>query len=252
MKNKYLIPNLNQTEEARELKSEIPSWEDFARNYNYDENITKSYVAEWEEWAIMNGYGPGWGEWISKFAITTAVGIILGPAAIPAGAAVWGASAGLEKLAESRGDEEVKKVFGFISDCGRDVFIGGAAGATVGRLVEAGGASLGSSAVKGVSSSVSKTTDRVVGKIAGEIAAREIAKGGTKETCVAIAREITKKAAKNSGRIVSEIGKEIGASLANLTYQLIELGFTAKEAAEHISHIKKGIEYKKGCSVCES
>ncbi|CAG8581213.1 5070_t:CDS:1, partial [Dentiscutata heterogama] len=63
----------------------------------------------------------GFWEFVSKVVITTTVGIILGPAAIPVGAAVWGTS---EIIKQNSDNKDVRGVFGFISDCGRETFTG--------------------------------------------------------------------------------------------------------------------------------
>jgi len=53
MVNENLIPKF---EEIREIKNEIPTYEEFLRNYEYDENITNSYHLENQ--AQEKGYGP--------------------------------------------------------------------------------------------------------------------------------------------------------------------------------------------------
>jgi len=58
--------------------------------------------------------------------------------------------------------------------------------------------------------------------------------------------------AKSSGKIISEIGKEVGTLAGKLTYELVSLGFTLREAEEHVDHTREGIEYKIGCKVCEA
>ncbi|CAG8477012.1 4373_t:CDS:2 [Dentiscutata erythropus] len=67
----------------------------------------------------------GFWEFVSKIVITTTAGIILGPAAIPVGAAVWGTS---EIIKQNSENKDVRGVFGFISDCGRETFTGEALG----------------------------------------------------------------------------------------------------------------------------
>ena len=58
--------------------------------------------------------------------------------------------------------------------------------------------------------------------------------------------------AKSSGKIVSEIGKEIGTLVGKLTYELVSLGFTLREVEEHVDHTREDIEYKMGYKVCEA
>jgi len=48
--------NIPPIEEVREIKSEIPSYEEFLRNYKMDERVSASYWAENETKA--RGYGP--------------------------------------------------------------------------------------------------------------------------------------------------------------------------------------------------
>jgi hypothetical protein len=56
--NPYLIPkeNLPKTEEVRYLNTEIPSYEEFMKTYDYDEALMASYEAEIN--AQERGYGP--------------------------------------------------------------------------------------------------------------------------------------------------------------------------------------------------
>lgn len=56
--NNNLIPkeNYKKVEEVREIKNEIPSYEEFMDTYKYDENITNSY--QLENQAQEKGYGP--------------------------------------------------------------------------------------------------------------------------------------------------------------------------------------------------
>ena len=69
--------------------------------------------------------GPGFLSWAAKVAITTGAGIVLGPAAIPVGAVVWG---GGEYIKSNADDCEVREAFGFVSDCGKGTFTGGCLG----------------------------------------------------------------------------------------------------------------------------
>lgn len=66
-----------------------------------------------------------------KIAVTAVAGPLLGPAVIPIGALAWSGSRAIEEACD---DDDVKKVFGFIGDCGRDSFTGGAVGAVGGAL----------------------------------------------------------------------------------------------------------------------
>ena len=60
--------------------------------------------------ALMQMYGPGWGEWVAKTAIVVGGGFVLGP--IPA-MVVGGVTAGGAKIAESVVDDsDAKKVLG--------------------------------------------------------------------------------------------------------------------------------------------
>jgi len=196
--------------------------------------------------ALMQMYGPGWGEWAAKFAITTTAGIVLGPAAIPVGAAVWGGS----KIAEECFDnEEDKKVFRFISDCSGSVAIGG----VVGGAVEAVGGVVGAASFKGAAGVAARNTDKVVGKAVGQWAAEEIAKGGSKAAYSAFARETTRIMAENSGRMITEVGREVGKAGFGAIETLISSGLIpAWEAKIHVEHVEKGINYKRGCPVCDA
>lgn len=55
-KNPYLIESKKPVEIVQELKSEIPSFEEFMNNYESDENIANSYCLENQNQA--KGYGP--------------------------------------------------------------------------------------------------------------------------------------------------------------------------------------------------
>jgi hypothetical protein len=146
--NPYLIKeNYKQVEEVREIenkelitpeeqaklvdklvKNEIPSYEEFMKTYQEDEGAVDNYYYEIDSYGdirIVRCYGPGFGSWITKVAITTTAGILLGPAAIPVGAAVWGGSRIAEECCDNEND---RKVFSFISDIGRDTLTGGAIG----------------------------------------------------------------------------------------------------------------------------
>jgi len=125
--NPYYIPkeNIIKTEEVRYLNTEIPSYEEFMKTYDYDEALMASYEAEYEALRQIYGYGPGFGEWLLKVAIVTVAGPILGPAAIPIGAAVWGTS---ELIVNNTDDESLKTVFGHVSDVGKGTFTGGCLG----------------------------------------------------------------------------------------------------------------------------
>jgi len=65
-------------------------------------------------------------------------------------------------------DSDTKKIFECLTDCGKDVMIGGIAGATVGHLMEVGCATLGSATAESTTKAISKATDKTVGKIAGD------------------------------------------------------------------------------------
>jgi hypothetical protein len=53
MVNENLIPKV---EEIHEIKNEIPSYEEFTKNYKSDELVSESYQTELE--AQIRGYGP--------------------------------------------------------------------------------------------------------------------------------------------------------------------------------------------------
>lgn len=125
MVNENLIP---KTETVYELKNETPSFEEFMKTYESDKGVDDSYCYEIDSYGdirVIRPYGPGFWSWASKVAITTTAGIVLGPAAIPVGAAVWGGSKIAEECCD---DEDAKKVFGYIADCGSGTFTGGVVG----------------------------------------------------------------------------------------------------------------------------
>jgi len=149
----YIKENLAQIQEVREIEEkELMMPEQQAKITNYfkerqDLIIKKSklspaarskiiqrhganYLSERafnNDIALMEMYGPGWGEWVAKTAIVVGGGFVLGP--IPA-MVVGGITAGGAKIAESVVDDsDAKKVFGFVADCGTGIATGGVVGA---------------------------------------------------------------------------------------------------------------------------
>lgn len=58
-KNLYLMENKKPVELVQELKSEIPTYEEFIRNYESDDLVSVSYVNEFNANAELGkGYGP--------------------------------------------------------------------------------------------------------------------------------------------------------------------------------------------------
>ena len=61
-KNIYLIKeNYKKTEEIREIKSEIPTYEEFVKNYRVDQKVNESYENEIESYSdigVNKGFGP--------------------------------------------------------------------------------------------------------------------------------------------------------------------------------------------------
>src|SRR6185437_451353 len=70
----------------------------------------------------------GFWSFIGKTVATVATGVVLGPAAIPVGAAVWATN---KVVQETCDDEDVKKVFGTIGDIGGGVALGAVGGEIV-------------------------------------------------------------------------------------------------------------------------
>jgi len=63
MTKNNLIPkeNYKQVEEVREIESEIPTYEEFLKNYQADQEVSKSYENELNSYSdigINKGYGP--------------------------------------------------------------------------------------------------------------------------------------------------------------------------------------------------
>src|SRR5690349_13643491 len=56
-KNPYLIENKKPVEIVYELKNQVPSYEDFIRNYKNNEKISKNYELEIDVYE-KKGYGP--------------------------------------------------------------------------------------------------------------------------------------------------------------------------------------------------
>jgi len=128
--NPYYIPKLPETATISYFDESEWNKDLTPEELKQQEALEASYIAEWEEWGKIAGYGPGFGSWLAKVAIVTVAGPILGPAAIPVGLAVWGggkvAAVVADEVFES---EDAKKVFEFVSDCGVGTFTGGVIGA---------------------------------------------------------------------------------------------------------------------------
>ena len=73
----------------------------------------------------------GFWEFVGKTVATVATGVVLGPAAIPVGAAVWGAN---KIVQETCDDEDFKKFFGTIGDIGGGAALGAVGGEIVNGL----------------------------------------------------------------------------------------------------------------------
>ncbi|CAG8801116.1 7195_t:CDS:2, partial [Racocetra fulgida] len=92
--------------------------------------------------------------------LNTAADAVLGSAAIPVGATIWGVSKGIQELCD---DEDIKKIFKFSADCGRVMFTGGVINVVIREIRNKEMGKPPNSAVK--------TTDKVIDKIAGNFVA---------------------------------------------------------------------------------
>jgi len=171
--------------------------------------------------ALMEMYGPGWGEWILKTTIVVGGSFVLGP--IPA-IVVGGATAGAATIAESVVDDpDAKKVFGFISDVGKDIAVGGA----VGGLVQGVGGVLAAD-LGGAGSNVGRSAAIKALKTTGDIA---------------VARsEYLFAASKHGAKVVGDIDKWF--SLCK------DLVVATDEAEKHLEHVRDGYSYRSWCKVC--
>jgi len=142
--NPYLIPkeNIVKTEEVRYLNNEIPTYEEFLKNYKVDERIKDSYEAEYQD-KLLHGpqYGPGneTSKEVVKFGIKTVGGIGLGaviaatgPFAIPFGALAVAEGYCLKKAAETSDNEVVREAVGLVGDTVMGGGVSGTASAVVG------------------------------------------------------------------------------------------------------------------------
>lgn len=129
MVNENIIPKTETVYELKERNYEIKTSKlSLAARSKIIKKHGSDYLSERafiNDIALMEMYGPGFWSWAGKVAITTTAGIVLGPAAIPVGAAVWGGSKIAEECCD---DEDAKKVFGYIADCGSGTFTGGVVG----------------------------------------------------------------------------------------------------------------------------
>ena len=223
--NPYLIPKENQikTEEIRYLNTEIPSYEEFMKTYDYDEALMASYEAEYEALRQIYGYGPGFGEWLLKTTIVVGGGFVLGP--IPA-MVIGGVSAGGSQIiVNNTDDDSLKKVFGFVSDCGVGIATGGA----IGGLVQVTGGVLAAD-LGGAGSNVGRTAAIKALKATGDIA--------TSRADYLIA------ASRHGMKVVGDIDKWF--SLCK------DLGIATNEAEKHLQHVREGHDYKSWCKVCNA
>lgn len=248
--NPYLIENKVKTEEVRYLDEQKLPKIDFAysqlpqganvsyffpeepRNLTPEQQriqdlIEAAYRGEAEALSEIASYGPGFWSWASKVVITTTAGIVLGPAAIPVGAAVWGTSKGLEKLAELDGDEDAKKVFGYIGDCGKGTLIGGG----VGLAANHAGALLGMSEATSLGSNVASSA----------------ARRATTEYFVLDGVKIFADVERARILALGRHGVEIGGQIEFWTSK----GFEGFQAIKHIFHKLDGVNYVSGCAICE-
>jgi len=185
---------------------------------------------------------------IAECGKDVAIGGVTGGAA-SAGASVAAtvcASAGagtvITKIARDNiEDEGAKKVLGFVSDCSFDLALGVMAGG-VGKKF--GGPS-GKELFRETAEQAGKNADKVVGKAIGQWASEKIAKGGSKEVYSELARAITKDTTKRVQREILNLGKEVGTIIVEESIAPVY------ELAMHEKHILAGINYKKGCAICE-
>ncbi|CFW93215.1 protein of unknown function [endosymbiont DhMRE of Dentiscutata heterogama] len=95
--NPYLTESKKLIELVQELKNEykVPSFEEFAKDYESDEVINGSYENEirgYGDISVVKSYGPGnsqsaedTAKYVGKQAISKTAGALLGPAALPIG-----------------------------------------------------------------------------------------------------------------------------------------------------------------------
>jgi hypothetical protein len=258
-KNNMYLPkeNLARVEEIREIENKeliTPEWQeqiinDYKERWGLINNksklspaarskIIKRYGADYlserafdHDIALMQMYGPGWGEWIAKTAIVVGGGFVLGP--IPA-MVVGGVTAGVAKAGESLSDHpDDKKIFKFIGDCGGGIATGGA----IGAAAEVGGALIGAGGeMAGLSSN----------------AANAAARRAAKEFFVVDGIKVFADAGK--ARVIAAAGQGIkmGGRVEKVISFLKDAGFAAWEAEEHVDHVKNGYDYKSWCKVCNA
>ena len=234
IENKELITPEGQEKVVDKLvKNEIPSYEEFIKTYQEDEEAVDNYYYEIDSYGdirIIRPYGPGWGEWVLKTTIVVGGGFVLGP--VPA-MVVGGLTAGAAKVAEEVVDNsDDKKVFRFIGDCGGGIATGGAIGAVAqgaGALLGAGGemAGLSSSAASAATSRAAKEFFIVDGI--------KIFSGNVQK-----ARMIA----------VAIRGAEVAGNFETWISALKDAGYAYSEAKEHIEHVRSGYSYKSWCKVC--
>jgi len=130
--NQYLIKeNYKKVEEVREIENEIPSYEEFMKTYESNEEVEILTEAEYQD-RLLHGsqYGPGneqskanLAKWGGKIAITTTATLLFPPA----GVAIGGATAwGVCKIGENAArDKDAKEIWKWLGDIGGSSALGG-------------------------------------------------------------------------------------------------------------------------------
>lgn len=221
--NPYYIPKLPDTATVSYFNEAEWNKDLTPEELKQQEAIEASYIAEWEEWGKIAGYGPGFGEWLLKTTVVVGGGFFLGP--IPA-IIVGGVTAGTAKVIEENCDNEgAKKIFGFISDCGTGIATGG----VVGGLVQGVGGVLAAD-LGGAGSNVGRSAAIKALKATGDIATSRA------EYLIA--------ASQHGMKVVGDIDKWF--SLCK------DLTVATVEADKHMDHVRDGYDYKSWCKVCNA
>src|SRR4051794_21395568 len=93
---KSIIENKKPTETVYEIKNEIPSFEEFMKDYNENEKVKNSYQGEFESYSdirVGRSYGPGNNQlfdeeetdklsrYMSRYLVSKGISVALGPLA---------------------------------------------------------------------------------------------------------------------------------------------------------------------------
>jgi len=160
---------------------------------------------------------------VGRAATGVGVGAVLGSAAIPAGATIWGGSRAVQELTDNEG---AKEFFGVVGDLGKGAFTGGIVGGTL----ELAGKAIGGT------SNIFADTPRVLKSYAAAEAKYSY-----------LGSEMASKLAENAA---IETSAKMGAGAGKFIDYSKTIFDSGSEIYKHREHKSRGIEYDYNCKVC--